>query len=105
MDRVFRILIVDDEPLNRELLEACCELYGYESVTAESGTAALEALECDHRIDLVLLDANMGRVSGFDVAEQIRAHPKLWSLPIIMVTALSAREDRLRAVEAGANDF
>lgn len=103
MDKIKRILIVDDEELNRELLEQLMESFGHESVSAASGPAALELLSDE--IDLILLDAMMPGMDGFETTRQVRAHPHFNQLPIIIVTALSGKEDRLRAVEAGANDF
>ncbi|HEY3330476.1 MAG TPA: diguanylate cyclase [Capsulimonadaceae bacterium] len=98
-----KILIVDDEPLNCELLESYIELLGHESVVACNGEEAMEML--DASIDIVLLDVNMPGMTGFDVVRKIRTSTEYWDLPVIMVTALNAKEDRLRAAQAGANDF
>ncbi|MHC1751703.1 HD domain-containing phosphohydrolase [Humidesulfovibrio sp.] len=98
-----RILVVDDELINRKVLEGMLKSFGLDCVTAESGPAALALL--DPSIDLVLLDIMMPGMDGFAVARAIRAMPAYADLPIVMVTALSAREDRLTAVQAGANDF
>ena len=97
-----RVLIVDDEELNRELLVSMVESFGHEPVTASDGAAALSLLP---GIDLVLLDAMMPVMDGFEVARRIRAQPNWFETPIIMVTALTSKADRLCAVEAGANDF
>ncbi len=101
--RTERILIVDDELINRKVLEGLLKSYGLECVSADSGPAALAML--DESIDLVLLDIMMPGMDGFLVAKAIREMSRFADLPIVMVTALSAKEDRLRAVEAGANDF
>jgi putative two-component system response regulator len=98
-----KVLIVDDELINRKVLEGLLKSYGHACVVADSGPAALALL--DETIDLVLLDIMMPGMDGFLVAKAIRETPNLSDLPIIMVTALSAKEDRLRAVESGANDF
>jgi phosphoserine phosphatase RsbU/P len=98
-----RLLIVDDEQVNRELLEGLVETFGYLPVTAASGEEALARLDND--IDLVLLDVMMPGLDGFETARRIRAQEAFSQLPIVMATALTSREDRLRAVEAGANDF
>jgi len=102
MDRK-RILVVDDELINRKVLEGLLKSYGLDCVTAESGPLALELI--DSSIDLVLLDIMMPGMDGFAVAKAIRKVSEFADLPIVMVTALSAKEDRLKAVEAGANDF
>ncbi len=98
-----RILVVDDEIQNLDLLEYLLESLGYKAVPAQSGQEALERLAPD--IDLVLLDVMMPMMDGFEVARRIREHTEFGDLPIIMVTVLTGKEDRLRAVEAGANDF
>ncbi|MEW6138052.1 MAG: sigma 54-interacting transcriptional regulator [Thermodesulfobacteriota bacterium] len=98
-----RILVVDDEPYNLALLEAMLESLGHAAELATDGIQALERLGPD--IDLVLLDVMMPGIDGFEVARRIRGHPACGHIPIIMVTALNSREDRLKAVEAGANDF
>jgi len=98
-----KILIVDDEFINRKVLEGLLKASGLECVTADSGQMALTLI--DETIDLVLLDIMMPGMDGFLVAKAIREIPKLSDIPIVMVTALSAKEDRLKAVECGANDF
>jgi len=98
-----RILIVDDEPVNRALLERMLGVLGYETRSAANGQEALTAVNDD--IDLVLLDVNMPDITGFEVAKQIRSADRCFDVPIIMVTALSSMQDRLAAVESGANDF
>jgi putative two-component system response regulator len=98
-----RVLIVDDELINRKVLEGLLKSYGLDCVSADSGSAALELL--DKTIDLVLLDIMMPGIDGFTVVKSIRSMPDFSDLPIVIVTALSAKEDRLKAVQAGANDF
>jgi putative two-component system response regulator len=98
-----RILIVDDEEQNRELLEALLDSLGHASEKARDGFEALAKLKLS--IDLVLLDVMMPGMDGFEVARRIREDPVDGNVPIIMVTALEGKESRLRAVEVGANDF
>ncbi|HXG30439.1 MAG TPA: HD domain-containing phosphohydrolase [Thermodesulfobacteriota bacterium] len=98
-----RILIVDDEEPNRELLKSILDSLGHDSETAADGFEALAKYKLD--IDLVLLDVNMPGMDGFTVVRRIREDPDCSSVPILMVTALTSKNDRLRAVEAGANDF
>ncbi len=103
MSKPKRILVVDDEQQNLDLLEAILESLGYESVLVMDGTQALSMLT--PQIDLVLLDVMLPGIDGYEVAQRIRENPDYGHIPIIMVTALKEKEDRLRAVEAGANDF
>ncbi|MFH1114986.1 MAG: response regulator [Pseudomonadota bacterium] len=98
-----RILIVDDEQQNVDLLEAVLTTLGYECSIALNGYEALSKL--NHSIDLVLLDVMMRGIDGFEVARRIRNDRDCSEVPIIMVTALEGKRDRLKAVEAGVNDF
>ena len=103
MNQPKRILIVDDEELNRELLEDLIASFGHEPEIARDGVEALAMMKLD--IDLVLLDVMMPGMDGFEVARRIRKDPDTSHIPIVMVTALTSKEDRLLAVQAGANDF
>lgn len=97
------ILVVDNSPLELERMQDTLKAQGHRSVLADSGTAALQLLSpC---IDLVLVDIHMPDMNGFEVTRRIRENPEYGDVPIIMVTALSSQEERLDAVEAGANDF
>ena len=98
-----RILIVDDEALNRELLVELLGSFGHACETAANGAEALEKLHSG--LDLALLDVMMPVMDGFETIRRIRSHPVCGDLPIIMVTALTEKQDRLRAVSMGANDF
>ncbi|GAB4462154.1 MAG: hypothetical protein OHK0029_28500 [Armatimonadaceae bacterium] len=98
-----KILVVDDDELNREMITAQLRLLGYDPVVAEDGFQALDAV--DESFDLVLLDYMMPGMDGCQVCQQIREEKHLMDLPVIMVTALSNREDQLRAVQVGANDW
>ena len=97
------ILVVDDDATNLSLMEFLLESFGYSSVLATDGSEALEKL--GPGIDLVLLDVMMKGLDGFEVARRIRDHSECGDIPIIMVTVLTSKAERLRAVEAGANDF
>src|SRR5581483_8497844 len=97
------ILIVDDEERNCELLAAMVESFGHDWAVARDGYEALAMLRL--QVDLVVLDVMMPGLDGFHIAQRIRRDPDGEHVPIIMVTALNGKEDRLRAVEAGANDF
>src|SRR5579859_581408 len=98
------ILIADDEPANRELMEAFLEPRGYAVITAEDGQEALE-LFARHQPDLLLLDINMPKLDGIEVCRKLKKNPDTRLTPIVLVTALSALEDRVRGLEAGADDF
>jgi putative two-component system response regulator len=98
-----RILVVDDDELNREMITAQLTTLGYDSVVAEDGFHALDIV--DESFDLVLLDYMMPGMDGCDTVKLLREEKMLIDLPVIMVTALSGREDQLRAIEMGANDW
>ncbi len=98
-----RILIVDDDEEIRFILGEYLKLQGHDFETASDGIEALAKVKLD--VDLVLMDVNMPKMDGYEVIKRIRAEPEHRDLPIIMVTAMASREDRLRAVTAGANDF
>lgn len=99
-----RILIVDDVLPNVKLLEAKLSREYYEVLTAMNGPDALEIVEREVP-DIVLLDVMMPGMDGFQVCEQIKANPNLMHIPVVMVTALSDTSDRVRGLEAGADDF
>ncbi len=98
------ILVVDDQYQNIELLEAHLVPQGYEIVKASSGEEALEKL-VHNQIDLVLLDIMMPKMSGLEVLEKIRVNEKTKAIPVVMVTALKETEDKVKALEAGCDDF
>ena len=98
------ILVVDDQPQNIELLEAYLVPQGYDVVKAVNGEEALETLSAN-KIDLILLDVTMPGMDGFEVTRRVRSDDKNHLLPIIMITALREREDRIKGIEAGCDDF
>ena len=99
-----RILVVDDTPQNVLLLSAVLEKKGYEVITASSGVQALQ-LVATERPDLVLLDVVMPEMSGYEVCRRIRENPATGVLPVVMVTALDPGQERIKGLEAGADDF
>ncbi len=99
-----RILVVDDIVANVRLLEARLGAEYFDVVTAGSGAEALEAL-VRSPFDLVLLDVMMPGLDGFEVCRRIKADPRLCHIPVVMVTALDQAADRIRGLEAGADDF
>lgn len=99
-----RVLVVDDVPANVKLLEARLSAEYFDVVTALSGAEALalcERAECD----LVLLDVMMPDMDGFEVCRRLKSNPVTYHIPVIMVTALDQPADRVRGLEAGADDF
>lgn len=98
------ILLVDDEAQNLRLMRAQLEAEGYRIATAEDGPRALAAAAAEPP-DLILLDVMMPEMDGFEVAARLKADARLKPVPIVMVTALSDRESRLRGLQAGAEDF
>jgi putative two-component system response regulator len=96
--------VVDDDVGNRELLKELLQLHDLEVDTAPDGQQALEEFRHSHP-DLVLLDVNMPVVNGFDVCRQIKSDPETRLTPVIMITGLRARDDRVRGIQAGADDF
>jgi CheY-like chemotaxis protein len=99
-----RVLVVDDEPLSRDVLVRLLESRGLAVDTAHDGAACLEALS--HRIpDLILLDVSMPGMSGLDVLACIRRDHTPDQLPVILVTAMVDSEDVVAGLEAGANDY
>ena len=98
-----KILVVDDEPNNVMLLSMMLAKMGHEPVGAENAVQALKIL--DRGFDLVLSDVMMPEMDGFGFVEAIRGDPETTDLPVIMVTTLNEKQDRLKAVESGANDF
>jgi class 3 adenylate cyclase len=99
-----RILVVDDTPDNVKLLADLLRAKGFEVCTASSGAEALERLD-EERPDLVLLDVVMPEMSGYEVCRRIRADEATRLLPVVMVTALDPSEERVKGIEAGADDF
>jgi putative two-component system response regulator len=99
-----KILIVDDEPQNVELLDDMLAGQGFSTATAMDGKQCLEAFACECP-DIVLLDVHMPAPDGFAICRMIKADPETRLVPVIMVTALTQAADRVRGIESGADDF
>ena len=99
-----RVLAVDDQELNLELLAAYLSGTGCELVPARNGFEALAAIAAG-RPDLVLLDVVMPGIDGFEVCRRIKSDPANRLLPVVLVTSLNTVEDRVRALQVGADDF
>ena len=102
--RKYRVLIADDEPVNRELLEAFLIEKDYELEFAVDGLDTLAKTK-SFAPDLILLDVMMPKMSGFEVCEQIKSDPATSGIMVLMVTALSELGDVERAVNVGCDDY
>ena len=99
-----KILIVDDNIPNLELLQAYLEDSDYDIEQAEDGYTAMDMIAAD-KPDLLILDVMMPKISGFEVCKKLKNDPKTADMPIIMVTALSEMGDIERAIDCGTDDF
>src|SRR6267142_1044892 len=99
-----KVLVVDDEELNRDLLRDPLEARGYRVLEATNGAEALQKVTSEMP-DVILLDLMMPGMDGFEVCRRLKSNPCSAAIPILMITALSDRKERLMGIEAGANDF
>lgn len=99
-----KILIVDDEPFNVDYLEQELEDLGYETSSASNGREALDQVAADPP-DLILLDVMMPVMDGFETCRRLKEDEETRLIPVIIMTALDAMEDRIQGIEAGADDF
>ncbi len=99
-----RILVVDDVPANVKLLEARLSAEYFDVLTASNGTEALKLCQ-RAQCDMILLDVMMPDMDGFEVCRRIKSDPLTHHIPVVMVTALDSPSDRVRGLEAGADDF
>ncbi len=99
-----RILVVDDIDFNVKLLDTKLKQEYYQVLTATNGLEAIKVAK-EQKPDLILMDIMMPEMNGFDVTKIIKADPDLTHIPIIMVTALNAQEDKVNGLKAGADDF
>ncbi len=99
-----RILVVDDVEANVRLLEAKLTLEYYDVLTCQDGATALK-LAASEQPDIILLDVMMPGMDGFETSRRLKADPTTSHIPIVLVTALDGREDRIKGLDAGADDF
>ena len=99
-----RILVVDDLPENREILAGLLEPEGYTVITAKDGQEGLERALADPP-DLILMDVSMPRMTGFEACRRLKADERTHLVPLVLVTGLVAREDRIQGIAAGCDDF
>jgi len=102
--RPSRILVVDDNTSNRDLLSRRLQRQGHTVLQAEDGARALDLVEKEP-LDLVLLDLMMPGISGYDVLTRLKRDPRFRDLPVIMISALSELDSIVRCIEAGADDY
>lgn len=103
-NEVARVLIVDDEPYARTTLEALLIPEGYTLAFAADGREALERLDA-FQPDTILLDVMMPEMDGFSMCRQLKARKQWQHIPVILVTALDGKENLVRGLEAGADEF
>lgn len=99
-----RILVVDDIETNRRVLEARLSAEYFDVISASSGRECLEIAEAEQP-DLILLDIMMPGLDGFETCRQLKANRETRHIPVVMVTALDQRDDRVKGLRAGADDF
>ena len=98
------VLVVDDEEQNRTLLKDPLEARGFEVAEARNGAEALQAI-AERLPDVILLDLMMPGMDGFEVCRRLKKNSRTAHIPVLLITALSERKERLMGIEAGANDF
>ncbi len=103
-DRPVHIVAIDDEPSAIAVLKAACEIAGFNLAYANDPRKGLELVH-EQEPDVVLLDVMMPEVNGFEICAQLKNDPDTRLIPIIMITALDSRDDRIRGIEAGCDDF
>lgn len=99
-----KILIVDDIPVNIQLQETYLSSLGFHTIVAHNGIEALKKVSEEHP-DLILLDVMMPKMNGFETCKHLKRQKETRHIPIIMVTALNELEDKIKGLEAGADDF
>ena len=104
-EALVHILVVDDEPINQQVLKSHLSALKYDITSALNGEDALKALNNGKHFDLVLLDVMMPRMSGYEVCEQIRKKFLPSELPVIMITAKNQVQDLVHGLNTGANDY
>jgi two-component system cell cycle response regulator DivK len=101
---VKRILIVEDRATSRELLRSALRPHGYEVIEASDGSDGLEKAQ-DHVPDLILLDLQMPKLSGFEVLQELRRDQRFAQTPVVAITASAMQGDKEKALAAGFNGY
>ena len=103
-DRRTFVLVVDDSITVRRVTQRLLERHSMKVMTAKDGVDALSILQ-DHMPDIILLDIEMPRMDGYELATQVRADARLADIPIVMITSRVGEKHRARAIEIGVNDY
>lgn len=98
------ILVADDQAANRDLLEELLTSRGFKVITVPDGREVMQQLH-KTQVDLVLMDVMMPGLTGFETCEKIKNNPDTYLIPVILITALSGKEDRIEGIKVGADDF
>jgi two-component system, cell cycle response regulator DivK len=99
-----KIFVVEDHPMNRELVVFTLEAAGYTVVAAEDGQGLLERVRAE-RPALIIMDLQLPHIDGFTLTRELKADAETKAIPILVTSAFSKPEDRMRALEAGGTDF
>lgn len=99
-----KVLVVDDDPTTHQLIESFLQPDGYALEFSQTGDEALQRLETT-TYELIICDAMMPGRDGFEVCRAVKAHPEWRYIPLVLITSLSASEDMVRGIEAGADEF
>ena len=100
-----KVLVVDDDVRNIFAISSILERHGMDVVTANNGQEAIERVESEEDVSMVLMDIMMPGMDGYETMRAIRTRPELRSLPIIALTAKAMKGDREKCIEAGASDY
>ena len=98
------VLIVDDEPNVAMLVKTILVAEGYQTTLAENGQEALDSIK-ESKPDLILMDVMMPKKNGFEVCQELKSNKDTQFIPVVLITGLSKKEDRIAGIEAGADDF
>lgn len=104
MSNKTQILIVDDDALNVEVIDAFLQREGYSIAAVPSGESALEQVQAQPP-DVVLMDVRMGGMSGYETTAALKANPATQHIPVLMITGFNEREDIRQALAAGVDDI
>jgi len=105
LNQIPNILIVDDEPINRQVLKNHLKLEQFNIIEASSGMEALELIQKNNNFDLVILDVMMPMMNGYEVCMELRKSNSYQNLPVLILTAKNLIQDIITGLEAGANDY